>query len=166
VPSRRPRTRSSEMMPDPLNLSIQFSSTMHFIPRTMDHFGLRGSHFNATLRGFASHLVVRPSGCSLMTCPFALSLNRALRKILHSGGSRLTRTAQRQHAAQIMGGMDTFFANASFLVAFGQDFSIEEMLHQPIVQSHSGPSQGEGHRQGQGQGRGHPLGLNLYWQQG
>jgi hypothetical protein len=87
----------------------------------MHLFGLRGSHFNVALREFASHLMMRPSGCSLMPGPFALSLNGALRKILYSWGSRLTWTAQRQHATQILAGMDSFFANTSFLFAFDQD---------------------------------------------
>ena len=69
---------------------IQFSPTNRFIPLAMDHFVLRGGHFNAALKEFVSLLVLRPSGCSLMIGPFALSLNGALWKILKSWGSRLT----------------------------------------------------------------------------
>jgi hypothetical protein len=63
---------------------VQLSSTMRFIPLAMNHFGLQGCHFNAALREFASHLVMRLSGCSLMSGPFTLSLNGALKKILYS----------------------------------------------------------------------------------
>ena len=83
---------------------------MRFISLAMNHFGLRGSHFNAALREFASQLVMRPNGCSLVSGPFALSLNGALTKILYSWGARLTWYAQRRHAAQILIGMDSFFA--------------------------------------------------------
>jgi hypothetical protein len=99
---------------------IQLSPTMRFIPLAMNHLGLRGSHFNAALREFASQLVMRPSGCSLMAGPFALSLNGALRKLIFTWGARLTWTAQRQHAAQILIGMDSFFANAAFLSDYDQ----------------------------------------------
>ena len=92
----------------------------------MNHFGLRGGHFNAALKEFASLLVLRPSGCSLMSGPFALSLNGALRKILETWGSRLTWTAQRQHAAQIIGGMESFFSSASILSSFETDSPIDE----------------------------------------
>jgi hypothetical protein len=40
---------------------IQFSSSKRFIPLSMNHFGLRGGHFNAFLKEFASLLVLRPS---------------------------------------------------------------------------------------------------------
>ena len=41
-------------------------------------------------------------------------MNGALRKIMDSWGSRLTWTVQRQHAAQIVSGMESFHASASF----------------------------------------------------
>ncbi len=49
-----------------------------------------------------------------MQGPFALSLNGGLRKILNTWGSRLTRTTQREHAAQIVGGMDAFLSMTSY----------------------------------------------------
>ena len=98
---------------------IQNCPTKRFIPLAMNHFGLMGGHFNAALKEFASQLVLRPSGCPLMKGPFALSMNGALRKILESWGSRLTWTVQRQHAAQIISGMESFHAAASFLDSFG-----------------------------------------------
>ena len=61
---------------------IQYNATKRFIPLAMNHVGLRGGHFNAALKEFASLLVMRPSGCPLMKGPFALSLNGALRKIM------------------------------------------------------------------------------------
>jgi hypothetical protein len=85
----------------------------------MNHFGFRGGHFNASLKEFASLLVLRPSGCPLMKVPFALSMNGVLRKILDSWGSRLTWTVQRQHAAQLISGMEAFHASASFLGSYG-----------------------------------------------
>ena len=39
----------------------------------------------------------------LLKGPFALSVNGALHKILNTWGSRLTWTAQREHASQIVG---------------------------------------------------------------
>ena len=56
-----------------------------------------------------------------MQGPFALSLNGSLRKILNTWGSRLTWTSQREHAAQIVGGMDAFFTTS----AYGQDLEQE-----------------------------------------
>ena len=72
---------------------IKYNSTKRFIPLAMNHFGLRGGHFNAVLKKFASLLVTRPNGCSLMKGAFTLSMNGALRKVLRSWGSRLTWTA-------------------------------------------------------------------------
>jgi hypothetical protein len=93
--------------------------TKRFIPLAMNHFGLRGGHFNAVLKEFASQLVLRPSGCPLMKGPFALSMNGALKKIMDSWGSRLTWIVQRHHAAQIIAGMDSFHSSASFLGSYG-----------------------------------------------
>jgi hypothetical protein len=98
---------------------IQNCATKRFIPLAMNHFGLRGGHFNAALTEFASQLVLRPSGCPLMKGPFALSMNGALRKILEHWGSRLTWTVQRQHAAQLISSMEAFHSSASFLSSLG-----------------------------------------------
>ncbi len=54
-----------------------------------------------------------------MKGPFALSMNGALRKILEYWGSRLTWTVQRQHAAQLISGMEAFHSSASFLSSYG-----------------------------------------------
>jgi hypothetical protein len=94
---------------------IQSSATRRLIPLALNHMGLRGAHFQAMLMEFATILVTRPGGCSLLQGPFALSLNGALHKILNTWGSRLTWTAQREHAAQIVSAMDSFYASAQFL---------------------------------------------------
>jgi hypothetical protein len=69
---------------------IQNSATRRLIPLAQNHLGLRGGHFQAALKEFATFLVTKPTGCGLMQGPFALSLNGALRKILNTWGSRLT----------------------------------------------------------------------------
>jgi len=78
---------------------ILSSTTRRLIPLALNHLGLRGGHFRAMLKEFATILVTRPGGCSLLQGPFALSINGALHKILNSWGSRLTWTAQREHAS-------------------------------------------------------------------
>ena len=47
-------------------------------------------------------MIKRPEGCRLLQGPFALPPTVALAKILSSRGARLTLTAQREHAAQIV----------------------------------------------------------------
>ena len=69
---------------------------------------------------FATILVTRPGGCSLLQGPFALSINDALHKILNTWGSLLTWTAQREHAAHIVGAMDAFYVGAHFLFVLDQ----------------------------------------------
>jgi hypothetical protein len=90
---------------------IQSSATRRFVPLAINHLGLRGGHFQALLKEFATTLVTRPGGCVLLQGPFGLSINGALHKILNTWGSRLTWTAQRQHAAQIIGSMETFLVD-------------------------------------------------------
>ena len=63
------------------------------------------------MKEFATILLTRPGGCAFLQGPFALSINDALLKILNTWGSRLTWTAQREHAAQIVGSMDVFYAS-------------------------------------------------------
>ena len=72
---------------------IQSSSTRRLVPLALNHLGLRGGHFSAVLKEFATILVTRPGGCALFQGPFALSLNGALLKIMNTWGSRLTWTA-------------------------------------------------------------------------
>ena len=110
---------------------IHASFTKRFIPLAMNHFGLRGGHFNSTLKEFETILVNRPSGCSMMRGPFALSMNGAMGKILHTWGSTLTWTTQRQHAVHILSGMYSFFASSAFLQCFTQDSPAAGLLHMP-----------------------------------
>ena len=98
---------------------IQNSATRRLIPLAMNHLGMRGGHFQAALKEFATSLVTKPAGCGLLQGPFAMSINGALRKILNTWGARLTWTAQRAHAAQIVGGMGSFLASAAFVSAYG-----------------------------------------------
>jgi len=86
----------------------------------LNHMGLCRGHFWAILKEYATILVTRPSGCFLLQGPFALSLNGALHNILNTWGSRLTWTAQRKHAAQIVGAIDAFYAGSHFLSVMGQ----------------------------------------------
>ena len=109
-------TESFKFMTDARSLCpIQFFATRRLIPLALNHMGLRGGHFHAMMKKFASILVTKPSGCSLLQVPFALYINGALHKIVNTWGFRLTWTAQREHAAQIVGAMDAFYAGAHFL---------------------------------------------------
>ncbi len=63
---------------------IQSSSTRRLVPLALNHLGLRGGHFAAVLKEFATILVTRPGGCALLQGPFALSINGALLKILNT----------------------------------------------------------------------------------
>ncbi len=46
--------------------SIKASATHHLIPLAFNHLRLRGSHFSAILKEFATILVTRLGGCSLL----------------------------------------------------------------------------------------------------
>ena len=84
---------------------IAYSSTMRFVPLALNHFGLRGAHFQALLKEFATIAVTRPEGCSLLQGSFALTHSGALHKIMRTWGSLLTWTAKREHASQIVRGL-------------------------------------------------------------
>jgi len=101
---------------------IQSYSSCRLIQLALNQMGLRGGHFAAVLKEFATILMMtRPGGCALLQGPFALSINSALLiKILNTWGSRLTWTAQREHVAQIVGSMDVFYASALSPVVLGQ----------------------------------------------
>jgi hypothetical protein len=106
------RAESAKFMADARSSSpIQSSSTRRLVPLALNHLGLRGGHFNAVLKEFATILVTRLGGCALLQGPFALSINGAFLEILNTWGSRLTWTAQREHAARIVASMDTFYAS-------------------------------------------------------
>ena len=99
---------------------ISSSSTMRFVPLALNHFGLRGSHFQAVLKEFSTIEATRPEECPLLQGPFALTHSRALHKILRSWGSTLTWTAQREHANQIVRGMQSFYDSDAFVMDRGE----------------------------------------------
>jgi hypothetical protein len=98
---------------------LQFSATKRFIPLAMNQFGRRGPHFEAVLREHASLMIKRPSGCRLLQGPLAVPPTVALSKVLSAWGARLTWTAQREYAAQIVKAVETHKAAASFSTTFG-----------------------------------------------
>ena len=93
---------------------ISSSSTLRLVPLALNHMGLRGPHFQALLKEFAFILVTKPEGCSLLCGPFALTHTGALQKILRTWGARITWTAQREHAGQILRGMQAFHDAVAF----------------------------------------------------
>jgi hypothetical protein len=97
---------------------ISASSTMRFVPLALNHFGLRGPHFQVVLKEFATIVVTRPEECPLLQGPFALTHSGALLKILRSRGSCLTWVAQREHVSQLVRGMQAFYDSASFVISW------------------------------------------------
>ncbi len=93
---------------------ISSSSTMRLVPLALNHLGMRGPHFQAILKEFASIIVTRPEGCSLLSGPFALTHKGALKLILRTWGARITWIAQREHAGQILRGMQAFHDGLAF----------------------------------------------------
>jgi len=98
---------------------IATSSTMRFAPLALNHVGLRGSHFQAVLKEFATIVVTRPEGCYLLQGPFALTHSGALHKIMRSWGSLLTWTPQREHASQIVKWLQSFYDSSAFVMKWG-----------------------------------------------
>jgi hypothetical protein len=92
---------------------------MRFVPLALNHLGLRGPHFQAVLKEFATIVVTRPEGCPLLQGPFALTHSGVLHKILRAWGSCLTWTAQREHASQIVKGMQSFYDASSVAREWG-----------------------------------------------
>jgi hypothetical protein len=97
---------------------ISASSTMCFVPLALNHFGMRGPHFESILKEFATIVVTRPEGCPLLQGPFALTHSEALHKIPRSWGSCITWTSQREHSSQIVRGMHAFYDFATFVVSW------------------------------------------------
>ncbi len=81
----------------------------------MNKCGRRGPHFDAMLREFASLMIKRSSGCSLLQGPFALPPTVAMAKVLSCWGSRLTWTAQREHDAQVIRAVESHKSATSFM---------------------------------------------------
>ena len=103
---------------------LQSSDTLRFIPLVMNNFGLRGPHFQATLREYAMAVVSRPSGCRLLQGPFAVSRSVAIHKILHSWGSRMTWCVQREHTAQILHGVDAHQRGQAMAATFLAEYDV------------------------------------------
>ncbi len=66
------------------------------------------------LREFASLLIKRSSGCCLLHGPFAIPPKVALARVLSCWGSRLSWTAQRELAAQVIKGVENHKADVAF----------------------------------------------------
>ena len=99
---------------------ISSSAIMRLIPLAMNHVGLRGPHFQAILKEFATSVVTNSSGCSLLQGPFAFYHKEDLQWTLRAWSSTLTWTLQQEHAGQIVRGMQSFFACSCFLSGWGQ----------------------------------------------
>ena len=93
---------------------IASSYTMRFVLLALNHMKLRGPHFQAMLKEFASILVTKPEGCFLLRGPFALTHSGALKKILGTWGARITWTTQREHVGQILRGLHAFHDSVAF----------------------------------------------------
>jgi hypothetical protein len=94
---------------------LQLSSTQRFIPLVMNQCGRRGPHFEAMLLEQASLLIKRSSGCALLQGPFAVPPSVALSKVLSAWGNRITWTAQRELAAQVIRGTESHKSCSAFL---------------------------------------------------
>jgi hypothetical protein len=78
--------------------------------------GKRGPHFQALLLEFASLLIKRSSGCRLLQGPFAVPPSVALSKVLNCWGARLTWAAQKEHATQVIRGVESRKSAAAFIL--------------------------------------------------
>jgi hypothetical protein len=76
-------------------------------------------YFQAVLMEFATILVTTPEGCVLLKGPFAFTHNGALHKILRTCGSCLTWTSQREHANQLVRGMQKLYDSNTFEMLWG-----------------------------------------------
>jgi hypothetical protein len=94
---------------------LQHSATQRFIPLVQNQCGKRGLHYESTLREFASLFIKRASGCRLLQGPLIIPPTVALNKVLSTWGARLTRTTQRELAAQVIRGVQVHKAAATFL---------------------------------------------------
>jgi len=100
---------------------LQASSSMRLVPLAANQFGRRGPHFQAALDEFASELVLRPSGCCLLSGPSRQTPREATQSILRRWGARLTLVFEREHAAQILQAVDQFRADSRVSVPFSPD---------------------------------------------
>jgi hypothetical protein len=69
---------------------ISSSSTIRFVPLAFNHMGMRGPHFQTVLQEFATIMVTKPEGYSLLQGPFVVTHTGALHEILRTWGSCLS----------------------------------------------------------------------------
>ena len=80
---------------------------MRLVPLAANQFGRRGPHFQAFLTECASELVLlRPSGCRLLTGPSRQTPREAIQTILRRCGAKLTLVFEREHAGHILHAID------------------------------------------------------------
>ena len=70
------------------------------------------------LKEFATIIVTRSEGCSLLHGPFTLPHSGAIHKFLSWWGSCLTWIAQREHASQLVRGMHAFYDSITFVMSW------------------------------------------------
>ena len=101
---------------------LQASSSMRLVPLAVNQFGRRaGPHFQAFLSECAAELVLRPSGCRLLSGPFRQSSDEARRSIMCRWGAKLTCVLEREHAAHILRAVDLFRAVPRVSAPFSPD---------------------------------------------
>jgi len=100
---------------------ISSSSTMRFVPLAMDHLGMLGSNFQASLKEFATIILTKPEGCFLLQGPFALTHTGALHKILRMWGSCLTWATQREQASQFVRDMQALYDSTVLVMSWGAE---------------------------------------------
>jgi len=105
---------------------ISSSYTKRFVPLALNHFGMRGPHFETVFKEFVTIVVIRPEGCPVLQGPFALNHFGALRKILRTWGSCFTWTTQREHASQLLRGMHAFYDTTAFVMSRGGTGRVKE----------------------------------------
>ena len=97
-------------------------------PASAKPLGPEGLRFQAVLKEFATILVTKPEGCSLIHGPFALTQSGALHKIMmRTWRARLTWTAHREHANQFVRGMQSLYDSFAFMMMWGGDVAQKEV---------------------------------------
>ena len=85
---------------------LQTSLSMRLVPLAANQFGRRGPHFQSFLAECAYELVLRPSGCRLLSGPSKQSPREAIQTILRRWGAKLTLVFEREHAGHILHAID------------------------------------------------------------
>ena len=100
---------------------LQTSSSMRLVPLAANQFGRRGPHFQALLSEYASELVMRPSGCRLLSGPSRQSPDEARKTIMCRWGTVITLVIEREHAAHILQAIDLLRVVPRISVPFSPD---------------------------------------------